>query len=173
MGRGLCSMHYWRWRRHGNLIGVRPEEPAHVRFEKYVDRGRSPGCWLWTSTLNNRGYGRFSPGGSSITFPSVYAHRWAYEHFIGPIPAGLVVMHTCDTPACVNPAHLIVGTQAENSADMVIKGRTPCWKLTPDQVSAVRQIYSAGGISQRALAREYGVSQTTIGETVRRERWRS
>lgn len=71
------------------------------------------GCWLWIRAWNSMGYGKicgFGDGSSRL------AHRWAYEHFRGPIPAGMVLDHLCRTPACVNPDHLEVVTQTENIA---------------------------------------------------------
>lgn len=84
------------------------------------------GCWLWTAGKYPRGYGmvnlgRFADGRQQTT----YAHRVAYVLMHGNIPAGLVVMHTCDVPACVNPAHLRLGSQGDNIRDASSKGRLP------------------------------------------------
>jgi hypothetical protein len=84
------------------------------RFEFYVIRSEEPdGCWLWRGgTLNCKyglHYGMFWNG-----VKKVLAHRWSYEHFVGPIPDGLVIDHTCETPTCVRPDHLEPVTQPVN-----------------------------------------------------------
>lgn len=76
------------------------------------------GCWLWTAAACPPGYGRFRANGRSYV-----AHRFAWEIMRGPIPAGLCACHKCDTPACVNPDHLFLGTQADNVRDSVRKKR--------------------------------------------------
>lgn len=85
------------------------------------------GCWLWTSTLNDDGYGviqRKGPGPHAIRKSfKFFAHRKSYELFNGRIPKGLLVLHKCDVPACVNPDHLWVGTNLQNSHDAREKGR--------------------------------------------------
>jgi hypothetical protein len=100
----------------------------------------------------------------------------------GPIPEGLVICHRCDNPSCVNPAHLFLGTHADNVADKMRKGRHRTnphkgedhrsAKLTQEQVLEVRRRFAVGGISKAALGREYGVTQTTIDHIILRATWR-
>lgn len=94
------------------------------RYLAKVDSTTTPdGCWLWTGgTFRGSGYGRFSL--SDARRSSVRSHRWGYEHLVGPIPDGMVVRHTCDVPLCHRPDHWILGTPADNSADMVARGRS-------------------------------------------------
>lgn len=78
-------------------------------------------CWEYGGTCNPDGYGKLHVGGRRY----VGAHRIAYQQFIGPIPTGLVVRHTCDNPPCCNPSHLTLGTVADNAKDSVERGRNP------------------------------------------------
>lgn len=90
------------------------------RFMQNVEPEPNTGCWLWSGGESAHGYGCFSFGRAGR---SKLAHRASYEMFIGEIPAGLHVCHSCDTPACVNPDHLWPGTDRDNVRDMMAKGR--------------------------------------------------
>ncbi len=133
-------------------------------------------CWYWTGYLDDLGYGRTGTG----ILGECKAHRFSYRLFKGDIPAGEEIMHSCDVRCCVNPAHLSVGTHAENIADMVGKGRqrggiskgenNPMARLTSEQVAEIRQ-RKAGGEKQIDLSRHFEVSPMTISRIVRGEAW--
>ena len=142
---------------------------AQKRFWAKVNRGRPDDCWLWTAARGGNGYGLFRIG--RIVQP---AHRFSWEIHNGPIPEGLFVLHRCDNPLCVNPAHLFLGTQADNMADRNAKGRTSRGeahgeaKLTEAQVREIR----ASRESQRAIAKRLGVAQTTISDIRKGKTWK-
>lgn len=96
------------------------------RFERHIARCPMSGCWLWVGGLTTHGYGRMKVPG-----PRRGAHRVSWEIHRGPIPAGMHVLHRCDIPACVNPGHLFLGTQADNMRDMYAKGRAGSPKNQP------------------------------------------
>jgi len=120
---GFCDTHYASWRRTGTALPIRPT--PEERFWSKVDKV-SDGCWNWVAGQSTTGYGTFRVG--SLTDNSrchVYVHRFSYELHHGPIPAGLQVNHRCDNRLCVNPAHLMLGTAKDNTADCIAKGRFP------------------------------------------------
>lgn len=100
---------------------MRKRRPIAERFWPKVDSSGGPGaCWTWTASCKIKGYGQISAGGRERP---LLAHRVAWEITNGPIGVGSVVCHSCDNPKCCNPAHLFLGTQAENLQDMTDKGR--------------------------------------------------
>jgi HNH endonuclease len=138
-----------------NLIDV-------SRFMSNVDT--SGDCWLWLGAKNGSGYGSFG---------NHMAHRWSHEHFNGPV-TGLVVMHSCDTPACVKPTHLSTGSHSENMQDMARKMRNNTSKLSVEQVLEIRERYvrtSHKRSNKNQLADEYGVTPVTIKKIVNRSLW--
>lgn len=145
-------------------------DAALPRFWASIQTG--DGCWIWKGNLDTKGYGKFRTGGQSLR-----ATRAMYALVKGKVPADRVVCHTCDTPACCNPAHLWLGTIADNSRDMVQKGRssrrigsanTRC-RLTVDQVRAIRGDHRQSA----AIARSYGVARTTIRDIRLGRTWSS
>ena len=133
------------------------------------------GCWLWKGTKAN-GYGRIVRKKRRV-----YVHRAGYALRYGRVPKKKVC-HKCDTPACWRPSHLFRGTQAQNLADMRKKGRGsppphfygedhPIAKLTRKKVATIR-LLRARGVPQRKVAKQFRVSQATIGSIVHRRTWR-
>ena len=108
-----------RRRIRGDAFGTRRRADPTERFWKKVSK--SDGCWLWTGSVTNSGYGQFFP----MERKMVTAHRWAYMTFVAPIPEKMFVCHRCDTKRCVRPDHLFLGTHSDNMRDMVSKGRHP------------------------------------------------
>lgn len=149
-----------------------------ARFWTRVDRGEPGECWEWRGCRHRFGHGQVSVPAGIIgeRHRTHYVHRVAYHLTHGPVPDGLFVCHSCDNPACCNPAHLIAGTQARNMRDMSARGRAraehPRAILTEDNVRDIRRRRASG---ERCvdLAREYGVSYTCISLTSRGLKWRN
>jgi hypothetical protein len=148
-------------------------------IEQRIERVTESGCWLWTASLKSNGYGQVR---MKSPRRMVTAHRLSFETFNGAIPNGQVVRHTCDVQACVNPKHLVLGSQQENVNDTMKRGRSRSHlsegkalrgtsngmvKLTEKQV---RDIRAAAG-SLATIAARFGVSRQTCSRIRRRELW--
>ena len=147
------------------------------RFWPRVDK--SGECWMWTAARSSNGYGEIGRGGHNGGMRTV--HRVAYELTYGLIPPGLEVLHHCDTKLCVRPSHLFLGTQADNNADMIAKGRfyPGCHqgerngraKLVASQVRDIKEDYSAG-FNIEQLAESYCLSSRQVSRIVKGKHWR-
>jgi hypothetical protein len=141
---------------------------------------KTPECWLWTGARSLTGYGLIGVGDAK-TQRNRFAHRVVWELVNGPVPEGLYVRHLCNTRHCVNPAHLAVGTHAENMADMVASGRskggrrggTFGWSkvISPEDAALVRYLYHRSGdtLTFAALAAVFRVDPQTIQTVLRDE----
>ncbi len=136
----------------------------------FYSRRASTGCLEWQGALNKDGYGNVTIAGNI----RIGSHRAAWISARGPIPDGMEVCHDCDNPRCIEPAHLFLGTHAENMADMLrkkrrnVKGaRNGAAKLTEEQVIAIR----GDRRRQIDIASDFGVGQSVISAIKRRERW--
>lgn len=135
-------------------------------------------CWEWTGTKNSDGYGNFGTRRGDGSILTTGCHRASWQFVNGEISAGLGVLHRCDNRACVNPAHLFLGTHAENMADRQAKGRAPNVhgdrnpraKATWEQVVAIRE-RAAAGESPMALAKCYGIPRPTVYHIINRRTW--
>jgi hypothetical protein len=139
-----------------NSRNNRPTVPVAARFWAKIEKGYPGQCWGWTGALNSSGYGTLRGSGRT----EFRAHRFSYELHHGPIPAGLLVMHSCDNRACVNPAHLSVGTVADNNSDRDAKDRCAV-KLNASHVREVRLMASSGN-RVAEIADTFGVTPTAI-----------
>jgi len=132
------------------------------------------GCWIWTGGLLRGGYGSFEIK-CRPNRECGQAHRVSWRIHCGTIPAGMMVLHRCDVPRCVNPDHLFLGTQKDNMQDMSRKGRASTerhnTKLTETDVAEIRATHKPkyGALSQ--MARKYGVHAITIRRILNGKSW--
>ncbi len=152
--------------------------------EEYMEARTTPvpwsGCLLWTAgTVHGHGRGQW-PG----TGFQQYAHRMAYELWVGPIPPGMCVCHKCDVRSCVNPEHLFLGTIADNNADMHAKGRHAkgdavsnrgskhgMSKISEETVAKIKERLKSGDAHWR-IAEEFGVCKSTVHHINTGRQWK-
>lgn len=154
-----------------------PERPnlrgatSATRFEQKIEYEPNSGCWLWAGAADGRGYGFFYNERRTTK-----AHRQSWLLFRGEIPRGLCVLHRCDTPACVNPGHLFLGTHADNSLDCALKGRLAKARgednaraiLSESDVRAILANHQTDSL----VATQFGVTDATIAAVRQGRTWR-
>jgi hypothetical protein len=171
VSKGYCDKHYRRLLKRGDVNdhGSRKVDDGNAveRFHQKYEIDKS-GCWLWTGGIRPNSKGVPYPRHWNDDRKSIGAHRFSFELVRGAIPKGMYVCHKCDTPLCVNPDHLFVGTHHDNMRDMVQKKRSFTGrgenkkgraKLTNQQADQIKKM----DISHQKLASIFGVSAATIG----------
>lgn len=160
----------------GRMVGKRL--PTKDRFAAKFERRAESECWPWTASTNGMGYGMiWSPEFGR----KILAHRYSYMQHFGALPASALVLHSCDNPACVNPAHLRIGNHKQNVADMdarkrrvsnTPKGEANCnAKMTADAVIKLRQRYVAGD-ALSDLVRDFGCTETSLKDYTTGRSWK-
>jgi len=174
-GWGFCEKHYRAFRLYGDPLKLKQKQhhglTLEERFNIYTKKG--PDCWEWKGYRDPHGYGRLD-----MPDKPMLAHRVAYLIRYGSIPDGMFVLHKCDTPRCVNPEHLFLGTQADNVADMHAKGRARkralrgpehgMAKLDERKVRAIRKSRLFGWV----IAEKLGISVATVSDIRTRKTWK-
>lgn len=142
---------------------------ARTYIETRIERIPESGCWIWMKGLTSEGYGQtWRHDGEN------FAHRLAYRTFIGPIPIGLFVCHTCDVKPCCNPAHLFIGTSDDNIADMLNKERNARGEKNGNAVLNERQVLAirVDPRDGETIARSYGITRTQVARIKHRISWK-
>lgn len=159
--KGFCEPHYRRFKKYGDPLG---RNPGRV-YGDYNDEQRlltygwditNDGCWEIKSSRTIHGYGRVRNSSNKQEITS----RMAYRVWVGPIPDGMLVLHSCDNPPCINPEHLRIGTHFENSMDRSYRGRTGS-RLSREDVIEIRRRLD-NGETLVELGADYGVHFATI-----------
>ena len=149
---------------------IYPMKDVKERIEALSVKEPNSGCWLWEGSVHGKGYGHIWYNGSNRK-----AHRVSYEVYTGEIPSGMVVMHKCDNPSCVNPSHLSLGTNQDNMDDRNNKGRQARGetsgnaKLKADDVIFIRENF--GKYTKHELVKMFGVTYPTICNVLAKRIW--
>ena len=133
---------------------IKPREDRELYFWSKVNKTDT--CWLWTGSLDSRGYGRYKDG--KVEWK---AHRYAWFKTNGAIPDEKFLCHQCDVRTCVNPGHLFIGTALENGRDCASKGRERNQKITDQQAIEIYEMYKSGIIT-REICRKYGITRAQV-----------
>ena len=151
---------------------------THERFESLYIIIPGCDCWLWTSSTGGKGKGK-GHGRFSVNKVQMKAHRYSFQHYKGEIPKGMLVLHKCGTPECVNPDHLYLGNHKDNSRDSLEAGtyfrptgeKNGNLKITE---SIAQEILNQKGVrgQAKALAEKHGITIWSVYEIWKGRRWK-
>src|ERR1700758_1897277 len=178
---GMCSKHIRRARLYGSpfvvkahsgmMKGLSPIE----RFNRQHRKDGPNGCWLWTACADIDGYGRFAGIVGTVRYTKAHRFSWAYHNEGAEIPPGMMICHSCDTPACVNPSHLWLGSAKENVGDMDFKQRRNArlGELAANAVLTEGQVLAilADWRNYTYIAADFGGTTMTISDIKCRRSW--
>lgn len=175
--RGWCLVHYKRWQNSGHPLGQFRERPSagSTLAEQFAwyrpGKPSADECWDWEGSTDAGGYGQIGRDGTMLK-----AHRVSYELYVGPIPEGAWVLHSCDRPVCVNPNHLRPGNARDNTDDALSRDRIRKGeqhgqaKLTEKDVREMRR-KRAQGMTYPSIANQYGVGRVTARNAILGVTW--
>lgn len=153
------------------FIGTRSDNIRKDRLALFwinIDIRKPDDCWPWQGCRNSKGYGQFG-----MNRQHYLAHRLSYTVHFGPIPSGLCVLHRCDNPICVNPAHLYAGTHKDNMRDKITKNRHWHGKLNEHDKEVIRNTHQQDPTkTSQEIATMFGVHRRTILKYWNREKTR-
>ena len=145
-----------------------------ARFWSKVDKSKENGCWEWTGACSGFGHGNFV-----ISRRNLGAHRVSWEIARGRIPDGVCVLHRCDNPPCVNPAHLFLGTKFDNARDRHSKGRDGDHRGSMNGRSKVKEhdaalilFLATCGAKRSRLAAMFGLSISSVDDICSGRTWK-
>lgn len=150
----------------GDILCDLPQQPFTImnikdRLLRKIRINKATGCWEWTAAKNSKGYGFFSINGRTRL-----AHRVSYQYHKGHLPLDSLVCHTCDNPSCVNPDHLFLGTNDDNIADSITKGRSTTRFLPKKIIDKNGMIYNG----QKDCASKTGLNLKTVEKILSKKR---
>lgn len=140
-------------------------------FNKSVDKSNLEGCWIWNGYKMKSGHGQYSFNGDNV-----YTHRFAYLIANPEFDQTLHICHKCDNPSCVNPSHMFLGTQSDNSKDMVSKkryavGQAVGGHLSDEDVIEIRRMYKTGLYTQKTIGKKFNTHPGQISKIITGRRW--